>query len=307
MPLERVCSPNPPSGNSPALGGSRLDLEAPVCPQHPQGSPSESLLLHEGCSEDAGRAATCLQQLQSLSGRLLSGPGEPTSGPCGAEAVCLCHPPSAHSSESLCHQLPTKSDLCLAVLTTITWPFSIHMAKREPQEMEHAAVEMAAMPRGSWGRSVSETWAKGPRISRPSWSPGIPNLLGTEVPKKTSTTGGDPSGSGPVGSEEAVRLVRGWRSRSPALLQRSVSQSSHDSPGSWYRLQIFCTEGFKRAVKGSEAFHTLRKQKFWVERVLTPGFPCGVPCPTRLTHGTSAMDPGSQVSKPHGPCSEGPP
>lgn len=188
MPLEGVRSPNPPSGNSPAWGGSHLDLEAPVCPQHPQRSPSESLLLHEGCSEDAGRAATRVQQL--LSGRLLSGPGEPTSGPRGAEVVCLCHPPSARFSESLCHQLPTESDICLAVLTTVTWPFSIHMAKREPQETEHAAVVMAAVPRGSWGRSMSETWAQRPRISRPSWSPGIPNLLGAEVPNKTSTTSG---------------------------------------------------------------------------------------------------------------------
>ena len=67
MPLKGVCSPDPPSENSPAWGGSHLDLEAAVCPQHPQGSPSESLLLHEGCSKDASRAAACLQQLQGLS------------------------------------------------------------------------------------------------------------------------------------------------------------------------------------------------------------------------------------------------
>lgn len=70
-PLEGVCSPDPPSENSPAWGGSHLDLEAAVCPQHPQGSPSESLLLHEGCSKGAGRAAACLQQLQGLSTRPL--------------------------------------------------------------------------------------------------------------------------------------------------------------------------------------------------------------------------------------------
>ena len=112
MPLKGVCSPDPPSENSPAWGGSHLDLGAAVCPQHPQGSPSESLLLHEGCSKDASRAAACLQQLQGLSaGPLPWTSGSPPRGPCGAEGTRLHHLPSTRSSESLCHQLPTKSDL----------------------------------------------------------------------------------------------------------------------------------------------------------------------------------------------------
>ena len=63
------------------------------------------------------------------------------------------------------------------------------MAKHEPREMEHAATVMAAVPRDSWGQSVLETWVRVPgSASRPFWSPGIPNLLGSEVPNMTSTT-----------------------------------------------------------------------------------------------------------------------
>ena len=93
-PLEGVCSPDPPSENSPAWGGSHLDLEAAVCPQHPQGSPSESLLLHEGCSKDAGQAAACLQQPQGLSARPLPyTSGNPPGGPVGQRpcAFVACH------------------------------------------------------------------------------------------------------------------------------------------------------------------------------------------------------------------------
>lgn len=64
------------------------------------------------------------------------------------------------------------------------------MAKREPQEMGHAAAVVAAALRAPGGQSVWETRAEGPRVSRPSWSPGIPNLLGAEAPNVTSTTAG---------------------------------------------------------------------------------------------------------------------
>ena len=61
------------------------------------------------------------------------------------------------------------------------------MAKHEPREMEHAAAVTAAMPRDSWEAVRVGDLGKGPRISRPSWSPGIPNLLGAEIPNTMST------------------------------------------------------------------------------------------------------------------------
>ena len=102
MPLKGVCSPDPPSENSPARGGSHLDPEAAVCPQHPEGSPSESLLLHEGCSKDTRRAAACLQQLQGLSaGPLPWTSGSPPWGPVGQRpcAFITCH---RHAPQNLC-------------------------------------------------------------------------------------------------------------------------------------------------------------------------------------------------------------
>ena len=62
------------------------------------------------------------------------------------------------------------------------------MAKHKPREMEHAVAVMAAVPRDSWEAVRVGDLGKGPRISRPSWSPGIPNLLGAEVPNTMSTT-----------------------------------------------------------------------------------------------------------------------
>ena len=110
MPLKGVCSPDPPSENSAARGGSHL--QAAVCPPASTGKPFR-----------VSAVPRRLLQGHPLGSRLppaAAGPlgrappldlGEPTLGPCGAEAMCLHHLPSTRSSESLCHQLPTKSDL----------------------------------------------------------------------------------------------------------------------------------------------------------------------------------------------------
>ena len=42
-------------------------------------------------------------------------------------------------------------------------------------------------------------------------------------------------------------------------------------------------------------FTLLESKDFWGKRVLTPGFPRGVLCPTHLTHGASAADTRSRV------------